>query len=125
MIPVIAYGFICIWWGWANGVTIKKENSILHWANMIIHASTCIYFAIYEHWSLGLAMFFEARLFFEIAINLTRKKGIGYVTPTPTAVTDIIEQAIFGKNGILPKIVYLILFVSLLLIYKNFYYGSS
>jgi hypothetical protein len=119
--PVIAYGVICIFWAIANGRYINADGPILHWANMIIHATTCGYFALSVSWILGLAMFFEARPFFDTTLYLTRFgwKKIWYVPDNPSSVIDRLEKAIFGNNGWLPKLIYTAAFVGLLFLLKD------
>lgn len=121
MTPVIAYGLLCIFWALANARGIDANVWILHGANFVIHVCTVLYFGLTVHWALGLAMFFEGRLFFDTALSLFRFgwKRIGYVPAKPKSNTDKLEKAVFGNNGILPKVIYALCFIVCLIVYAN------
>jgi len=52
---------------------------------------------------------------FNTTLNLMRGLPIDYVPTKPKALTDRIERALFGNNGIIPKILYI--FISIAILY--------
>jgi hypothetical protein len=105
--PQIIYVVWCIFWAYANHRAIDKANEhILHAINGTFHLVICGYFGIQLNWMVGVAMLFEGRLFFDVALNLFRKLGIGYVPKSPKSIFDKLEKYVFKGNGIIPKIIY-------------------
>lgn len=118
-IPEIAYAIWCVFWAYANyrAIVFANEN-ILHGINGLCHLSICIYFWIVIHWTIGLAMFFYGRSIFDTCLNWFRMgwRNIGYVPKNPKSITDKMEKKVFGKNGILPKVLYIVIAIILNLI---------
>lgn len=119
IIPEIVYGCFCLFWAFVNYWQIEKINeTVRHGINGIFHLSTVIYFSIAIHPLVGAAMLFEGRLFFDVPLNIMRDgwRNIGYVPKNPKSIVDQLEQKVFGKNGIAPKVVYLVILFSLVII---------
>lgn len=90
---------------------IKQGIKIKHAINGTIHLITGILVATFYGWPHGIAWLAECALVFDVSLALFRNLSPFYVTMTPKAWKDKIEQRIFGKNGVLPKVVYLIIFI--------------
>lgn len=93
--------------------TISEGRAVKHWLNALIHITASLFAWIAFGWQIGLAILFISRVTFDIALNLFRKLPIDYVSSKPASVIDQLEKKVFGKNGILPKIVYLIIAIVL------------
>lgn len=137
IIPEIVYAAWCVFWAFANARAIKADTWILHGANGLVHIAVCLYFGFEFHFVVGLLMLFIGRLFFDVALNLFRKKGIGYVPKAPKSKVDQVEIAVFELLfrflmkrrlrpsypfvvGVLPKIIYtLCITVFLILQFKT------
>lgn len=115
-IPQIVYAGWCLFWAYANKVQIINNDRVYHGVNGVFHLATCIYFSLKIHWIIGLAILFEGRLFFDIPLNLFRKLPIGYVPENPKSLVDKVERGVFGNNGFLPKIIYLLILAFLLIL---------
>jgi predicted permease len=121
-IPQIVYAVWCVFWAYANYRAIDHANErILHGINGLCHLSICIYFGIVIHWMIGLAMFFSSRAIFDTFLNLFRMgwRNIGYVPKNPKSIADKLEKKVFGKKGILPKVIYLIIAIILTIYYHK------
>jgi hypothetical protein len=86
---------------------IMSGRPVKHWLNGLIHITVAIIAAFWFNWLIGVAVLLECRLMFDSALNTFRHYNIGYVPAKPASIIDQIEKKIFGKNGILPKIIYL------------------
>lgn len=104
----LGYIIFCIAFAYLNYQWIKKGKRIKHFWNGMLHLAVAIAFGFIWSWWGFLAVLCNANLSFNISLNLFRGLPLDYVTPTPKAVIDILEQKIFKRNGILPKIIYLI-----------------
>lgn len=71
-------------------------------------------------WEMFFVVLCISRIFFTIPLNLMRGLAWDYVTETPKAVTDKVEQWIFGKNGVWPVVATVFIFFIMLAAY-NFY----
>jgi hypothetical protein len=97
-----------------NYLTIERwDERVRHGFNGMCHVITCVYFGLEVHWMMGTAMFFTARISFDTALNLMRGKKIGYVSVNPKSIIDKLEKWVFGYNGVLPKVLYLIIAIVL------------
>lgn len=119
MIYQIAYVLFCIFLAYHNGKLIKKDKSINHKLNGILHLVCWV--AIYllsKSVVLLIIMPFLGRLFFDTALCLFRGLRWDYVSPwvkqgrPQSSVTDRIEWKIF-KSGKWPKIVYAVIVIAL------------
>ncbi len=97
---------------WLNYYLIEvKDYKIKHFWNGLIHIAMAIAGVYFWGWQIGVSILFVARLVFDTALNLFRKKGIDYVSPRPASIVDKIEKKIFGQDGITPKILYLAIII--------------
>lgn len=108
MILIIAYIPFCIALAWLNHILIKKGKRIYHAINGIIHLAAAGAGWYLFSWEVGLSILPAARLFFDVPLNLFRGKSVDYVSPAPKSIVDKVEKWIFRKDGITPKIIYLI-----------------
>jgi len=116
MIYLIAYAVFCIAFAWLNSYLIKKNKRIYHGINGAIHLLAAAAGWYFLGWTIGVAVLFVARLFFDVSLNLFRGKAIDYVSPSPKSIVDKIEKKIFRIDGISPKILYLFIIIVLILI---------
>lgn len=113
LLPQVIYALFCIFFAYANYRVIEVLNQkIRHGINGIFGIVTSIYFFT-QHWEIGLSILFIGRLFFDSSLSLFRGKKLGYVSPNPISIIDRVEKRIFGNNGLLPKITYLIIIILL------------
>lgn len=109
----LVYAACCIVLAWLNYRTIKKDLSVKHYLNGIIHIILwCFSILFYEHILMFVLLPLIGRVVFDVALNLMRKKDWNYVSEWVKAgdkrssKIDKIEWKIF-KSGGLPKIVYM------------------
>lgn len=112
--PIGVYAVFCVFWAYANARTIDSDGYIHHWANFILHFTCCCALGVLAHWTLGFAAFFMGRSVFDSFLGIFRKKGWAYVSPDPKSWFDIQEIRLFGQNGALPKICYLVVMAGFL-----------
>lgn len=111
LVPQYAYAGFCLFFAFVNYWQIEKLNeNVRHFINGIFHATTSLYFGIAVHWALGVAILIEARLVFDITLNLLRFGVFGffYVSPNPKSIVDRIEKSVFKENGVIPKVIYVV-----------------
>lgn len=113
IIPCVIFAKINERWtqkvDWANGKKIKHFwNGLLHCA-----AAVAAWF-IFKQWQAPLIILFLARLVFDTSYYLFMGHSLDYVTLTPKSIVDKVEQRVFGKNGLIPKIIYALIIVILL-----------
>jgi hypothetical protein len=86
---------------------IESGKKINHWVNGLVHiaVSTGAFFVF--DWKIALAILFQSRVVFDVALNLFRGLPIDYISAKPASLIDRMEKKVFGSNGILPKIIYL------------------
>jgi hypothetical protein len=53
---------------------------------------------------------------FDTSLNSLRGLPLDYVAQKPKSIIDQIEKKVFGKNGILPKMVYLLIAITFTII---------
>lgn len=104
---------LCIFMAKMDAKTIQLGRYPKHWLNATIHVTMAVFGWLIFGWPIGLAVLFESNLAFNIALNTFRDLSIGYVPPKPTSLIDKLEKKIFGKNGLLPKIIYLVISIIL------------
>jgi hypothetical protein len=126
MVVEIFYIAFCLILAYYNKKRISKDKHINHGYNGAMHiacwviAGFIFYFTVgLRAWPLLLALPFIGRDFFDASLNLMRFgiSGIGYVPLKPRSFVDKIEKSIFGLNGLLPKIIWLIVAISLNILY--------
>ena len=107
----IAFAFI-------DSRRIRNKKTIAHWMNALVYCVLVgIAFWINKDWWLIPALLVERLLIFQIALSLFRKLKWDYMTPAPQAISDKIQDMIFGKNnGKVMYVIYGITFVGLLII---------
>ena len=116
IIPCIIFAKINT--NWTEKVNWAKGKKIKHFWNGLLHFTTAVIaWYIFRNWQSPVLILLIARLAFDTAYYLFMGNGIDYVTPTPKSITDKVEQFFFKKDGITPKIIY-ILFIIILLTVK-------
>ncbi len=113
MIAVLLYGLFCIWFAWLNAKWIKAEKRIYHGWNGLLHLAAAGLIFYFFGWKYGVATLFVTRLIFDTSLNLFRDLPIDYVPVAPKSIVDKVEKFIFKSNGLLPKILYLLIIVIL------------
>jgi len=98
-----------------NAIRIEQGKVIHHWLNALFHLSYA--FALFYFIEIRVAVSFLllVNVVFNTTLNLMRGLPIDYVPTKPKALTDRIERALFGNNGIIPKIIYI--FISIAILY--------
>lgn len=96
---------------------IGKGRRILHGLNALIYILMVAGPVWYWHnyWLIG-ALLFNRLLVFNIMLSLFRGLKWNYISPAPTAVTDKITKAIFGNRGSLMYGVYLVAFITFIIL---------
>lgn len=83
----------------------------------MLHLTVAGVVGIIFSWWGAMAILCNSRLSFDMALNLFRGLPVDYTSPSPKSIVDQVEQFLFKKNGILPKIIYLVGTISANLIY--------
>ncbi len=109
----IIYAVWVVWFAYLNKQWIKEDAGFRHWANAISHLSAAIYAGLNWHWLYGIAILFLVRALFDGTLSLFRGLSFDYVSPRPLSKVDQFEKKIFGMNGMLPKIIYLSIVITL------------
>lgn len=110
---ILLYAIFCVWFAWLNSEWIKKGKKVKHFWNGLIHLFAAVLSLYFSGWQLAISVLLTARVAFDWALNLFRGLGLGYVPLTPKSIADKVEKAVFGLNGILPKIIYIIIVICL------------
>lgn len=102
---------------WTRKVDWTKGKKIKHFWNGLLHCvAAFIAWYIFRNWQAPLIIFFLARLVFDTAYYLFMGHSLDYTTPTPKSIVDKLEQWVFGRNGIKPKVLYLVAIILLLIL---------
>lgn len=109
----LLYAIFCIGFAYLNAHLIKKGKRIYHALNGAIHIAAAAAGLYFFDWQTGIAILFVSRLVFDTALNLMRGKAIDYTSPSPKSIVDKIEQKIFKRDGVTPKLIYILLIVVL------------
>lgn len=112
------YIIFCLGLAYINYRAIDANKRVYHAINGILHLAfwgVTIY--VTKSWFPVVALPFLGRLCFDTALNIMRGLPIGYVSSKPKAIMDKMEKGLFGNNGVLPKILYLIIVAALNIIY--------
>lgn len=116
MTPVL---FQAIYTGWViffaymNKLWIAKNYPFRHWANAIAHLSAAGFAGFHFGWQYGVAVLFLVRVVFDGTLSLFRGLSFDYVSPKPASTVDRLEKRVFGRNGLLPKLLYLVIVILL------------
>lgn len=115
MIPLLYIPF-CIFYAWLNARWISRNRRIYHGLNGAIHIVAAAVVGWFVVWYHAITVLLIARVAFDWPLNLFRGLPLGYVSPKPKSIVDRAEKAVFGLNGILPKVIYIIAIIILLVI---------
>ena len=122
MIWLLLYTIPCIWFAkinadWTAKVDWTKGKRIKHFYNGLLHCAAAIgAWFIFRNWQAPLIILLLARLVFDTLYAVFMGHSIDYTTPTPRSLVDKLEQKVFGRNGVLPKIIYAFIIVILFVI---------
>jgi len=108
MIAVFVYQIFVVWLAYDNAERIAQGKRIYHGLNGLLHLLAAAIVLVHG-WQYSVALLFLTRIVFDSSLNLFRNLSLGYVTPKPKSIIDKVEQAIFGRNGYTPKIIYAII----------------
>jgi hypothetical protein len=117
MLWVLPYIVFCFLLAVLNANVIAKGKRVYHALNGLAHALVwlaCWYFT--RDWWLVAALPFIGRVVFDTSLNSLRGLPLDYVAQKPKSIIDQIEKKVFGKNGILPKVIYLLIATTLIII---------
>jgi hypothetical protein len=103
----ICYALFCVGFAYFNAVWIKKGKRIYHFWNGVLHLAFAVAGLLFFNWQTGLCMPFIGRLFFDIALNHFRGLPLDYIAAKPKSIADKVEKKIFGKEFILPRLIYI------------------
>lgn len=118
MIYELIYIFICAALAYVNYLVIIADKRVYHGLNGLLHLACWItVFLLTRNWILVAILPFVARLFFDVMLNLMRGLPINYVPKYPKSIADKVEKKIFGLDGLTPKAIYLIVIITLNIIY--------
>ena len=119
--PFAIYAVILFFMAWSDAIAIKHDDPVNHPLNGLVHLLVAALFAIAIHPLAIIASLLEARLVFDLSLNLLRFgwKGALYVSLKPDSKVDQVEKKLFGGNGLVPKIVYAVLFATVLFLLRN------
>lgn len=115
----IGYCVFCVVLAAANADMIGDGKKINHFWNGLWHFIAATLGTIFWGWMVGVIILCEARVVFDSSLNLMRGLPIDYVSIKPASIVDKVEKRIFGMNGILPKLMYLLIAGILNFIYFN------
>lgn len=118
MIIEAIYIIFCLILAYINKRLISKDKPIKHGLNGFFHA--VFWLAVLwltNNWFPACVLPFIGRLFFDAGLNLMRELPLDYVAKKPKSIVDKIEKSIFRSDGILPKIIYLIIIIALNILY--------
>lgn len=120
MIYIPAYMAFCLLLALLNAELIKDGKRIYHGLNGALHL-VCwgLIFWVTDSWLLTLALPFIGRLFFDSALNLFRELPLDYVPKNPKSIIDKAEKGLFGNNGLIPKVIYLAISITLIILYAT------
>lgn len=114
MIIQAIYIVFCLLLAYYNKRRIVYDKRILHGINGLLHALFwCVTLYYTRSWFPACILPFIGRLFFDAALNLMRRLPLDYVAQKPKSIVDKFEKSIFGNDGILPKMLYLIIIITL------------
>lgn len=120
MIIEATYIIFCLLLAYYNRRRILYDKVIHHGLNALLHAVAWgIVLLITKSWFPAVVLPFLGRLFFDAALNVFRRLPVDYVARSPKSIIDKVEKSIFGNDGILPKILYLIIIIVLNIIYHG------
>lgn len=112
MIYAFIYQFFVIWLAKDNAHRIEQGKRIYHGLNGGLHIlAACL--VLPTGWINSLSLLLLTRVVFDMSLASFRDLPFDYVTHKPKSIVDKIERKIFGKNGWMPKLVYIILFICL------------
>ena len=100
-----------------NAHRIAGGNKINHWLNGLIHLSIAGGAWYIFHWVAAIIILLNARVLFDATLSYLRFGRINYVSLSPSSLIDKIERKIFGNDGYAPKIIYLLISISVNVIY--------
>ena len=100
-----------------NAMWIKEGKHINHTINGLIHLAAAVTAAFVWWIPAFVIILCNANVIFSISLNIFRGLPINYVSLNPESIIDKVERKIFGSDFYTPKIVYLIISLSLNAIY--------
>lgn len=112
---------LCLLMAESDADTIQRGDRVRHGFNAVIHLLLAGVIWLAVGWMGALASLVQARVVFDLSLNVLRFgwKGLFYVSPTPESIIDRLEKSVFGSNGWLPKLFYTAAFIGLLFLVKN------
>lgn len=121
MVIEALYIIFCLLLAYINKRLIVYDKRVKHGINGLLHAVFwSVVLLITRSWFPACVLPFLGRLFFDASLNIMRGLPIDYVAKNPKSIIDKFEKSVFGYDGILPKVIYLIIIIIL-----NIFYVSS
>lgn len=112
------YIVFCLLLAWINKRRIVYDLVIYHGINGLLHAlfwGITLYYT--RSWFPACVLPFIGRLFFDAALSVMRGLPVDYVARNPKSIIDKFEKSIFNGDGLLPKILYLTIIITLNTVY--------
>lgn len=109
----LPYLLFCVWLAYDNSDRIADGRKIHHALNGSLHLAAAGIMYYIKGWQDAISLLLLVRVVFDSSLNLFRGLSLGYVSPKPKSWVDKIEAAVFNKNGLLPKLIYLIIVICL------------
>ena len=112
MIYAFIYQFFVIWLAKDNAQRIEAGKRIYHGLNGGLHLlASCL--VLPTGWINAICLLLLTRVVFDLSLNSFRNLPFDYVTHKPKSIVDKLERKVFGKNGWMPKVIYVLLFICL------------
>jgi hypothetical protein len=112
------YIVFCLLLALYNKRRIAYDKHINHGLNGALHIIfLAVAVIITKSWFPVAALPFIGRVFFDGSLNLMRHLPLGYVSSKPKSIIDKGEKSVFGNNGVLPKVIWLAIAISLNIIF--------
>lgn len=113
----LGYIVFCILFANLNAYLIKREKKIYHGLNGAIHIVAAVISAILFWWASAIIILCNARVFFDSLLSVFRGLPLDYVSQKPKSLVDKGEKWIFGNDGWTPKILYIVISLTINVIY--------
>lgn len=100
-----------------NANIIAKGRTIWHFGNGLIHFTVAVFASVIWWWPIGIAVLCNTNVFFNSFLNYFRFGRINYISSTPKSVIDKWEIKLFGHDFYLPRMMYLLISLSINCLY--------
>lgn len=124
LFTIAGFAVVNKWLAWLDARKIGNKKTIKHGINGAVYVALCgVCFWLYPLWAnlyqfinMILILFLVRQLVFDTFLNHYRNLDFFYVSKVPKSIIDRIENKIFGLNGALQFVVYIILWLILFIV---------